>query len=95
MGELKCFTDVDLLLKENAKDDDVIHIYCYVNSDSSLMNIEFTFVVDPVVPISKKQLSFIQKTCTEKSHVKKLRKDLSEKEQELILKCKYINPENY
>ena len=92
---LQCFTDVESLLKKNAKEDDIIHIYSYVYSNNSKIDIEFTFAVDPVVPISKKQLSFIQKTCNEKSHFEKLRKNLSKKERELILRCKYIDPDNH
>lgn len=92
---MQCFTDVQSLLNKYGKDDDLIDIYCFVNQSDSMINIEFTFAVDPIVPISQKQLEFIQKTCVKKTHETKARKDLSDDERQLILKCSYIDPRNH
>ena len=96
MSGMKCFTDVETLLKQNASDDDIIDIYCYRDTKSSKIAIlEFNFVVDPVIPISQKQLTFIAQNCDQKSHIQKCRKDLTKEEHELILKCQYINPSHF
>ena len=92
---MQCYTDVKTLLETYGSDDDKIDIYCFCDHSRTKIDIEFTFAVDPVVPISKRQLDFISLTCTQKSQIQKLRKDLSKSEQKLILNCQYINPKNY
>jgi len=92
--DLKIYCDVNSLIEENGKDDDIIEFHNFI-SETTKYNIEMCIAIDPVVPISQKQLSYLHKTAVWKSSYTKSRKELTEKEWRMIYRCQFINPSNH
>jgi len=95
---MKCYFDVEAVLKEKAKPDDTIEIHTFSQKDpkkdsGKTFSMEFTIAIDPVIPISKKQYAFLDKHCTLKSSDTKKRSELNEQEWRMIKRCQFINPE--
>ena len=92
--DLKIYCDVNELIKKNASDDDLIEFHVFI-SETTKYSVEMCIAIDPVVPISQKQLSYLHKTAVWKSSYIKLRKELDEKEWRMIYRCRFINPSNH
>ena len=95
--KLHKYTDIQKLISENGTNNDIIVIKKYQRKNKNIpVIIEFTFVEDPVIPVSLKQSLFMDKeNCTLVKTYEKKRSELNDMELRLIDKLAFIDPKNY
>jgi len=93
---LERFTDIKKIIEEKGKETDELTIKVYKRVAPNKMEMEFTFIEDPLFDFSLKQYKYMEnQDCDFVKEYKKQRKELNDFEKKLINRLAFIDPKNY